>query len=212
MQERPLADEFFLFGHDLSTGKALVGDNVLDTGLAGAMLGELFLADRLTVDAELLVTVHDQRSAQDAVADKVLAEIMVQGERYPVRQWVEYLRGHAREMVATRLEEAGLIERVQTRAVLRTTVRYPALDAMKAAAIAARLRYVLDRPSELDLPTATLACLIAATGLDFAFGRPDAAELRETLARMSQLLTPDLQALTVGVETSVARLALRARP
>jgi len=29
---------------------------------------------------------------------------------------------------------------------------------------------------------------------------------------MSQLLTPDLQSLMVGVETSVARLALRARP
>jgi hypothetical protein len=138
-------------------------------------------------------------------------EILTQHNVHPVRQWVEYLRDHARELVAARLVAAGLIERVQSRGMLKQAVRFPAGDPLKAAASGARLRYMLDHPSYLDEPTAALGCLVNATGLEFVLGGLSNREVRDGLAQMGQLLKPDLQALITGVEAAVAQLALRGR-
>jgi len=206
----PLADELFLVGHDQYTGKPQISDGVLDTGLAGAVLGELVLAGRLSVGEETHVVARDQRPYGERVSDAALAEILKQHDAHPVRAWVEYLRDHARTMVAPRLVHTGLIERVQARAMLKQTVRYPATDALKAASPQARLRYVLDHPTHLDEQTAVLGGLVLATGLDFVVGGGSTRETRDGLARMQNLLRPDLQALILGVESAVAQIALSA--
>ncbi len=206
----PLADEFFLVGHDQYSGKPQVSDGALDTGLAGAVLGELVLAGRLTVGEETHVAVRDQRPYGEHVTDAALAEILKQREVHPVRAWVEYLRDHARTMVAPRLIQNGLVERVQARSMLKQTVRYPATDALRAASAQARLRYTVDHPAHLDEQTAVLGGLVLAAGLDFVLGGGSARETRDALARMSGLLRPDLQALIAGVESAVAQIALSA--
>lgn len=207
----PLADELFLVGHDQYTGKAQIGDSALDTGLAGAVLGELVLAGRISVGDDTLVLVRDQRPYGERVSDAALAEILKQREAHPVRAWVEYLRDHARTMVAPRLVHLGLIDKVQTRSMLKQTVRYPATDPLQAASPQARLRYMLDHPSNLDEQTAVLGSLVLATSLDFVLGGASAKETRDGLARMLQLLRAELAALVLGVESAVAQLALSAR-
>src|SRR5688500_2520469 len=122
MHALPLADELFLVGHDPYTGKPRVSDGALDTGLAGAVLGELALTDRIYVDDDTVVQVRDQRPYGERVSDAALGEIMKQNDLHPVRAWVEYLRDHARTMVAPRLVHTGLIERVQARSMLKQTV------------------------------------------------------------------------------------------
>jgi hypothetical protein len=124
---------------------------------------------------------------------------------------VEYLRDHARELVAARLEASGLIQRAQSRGILGRAVRYPAVDPLRAAATEARLRFVLERPSELDGVTAALGSLVAATGLEFVLGGLDSRGIRDGLTQMNHLLPPELRTLVVGVESAVARLALRGR-
>lgn len=207
----PLADELFLVGHDEYSGKPHIADNALDTGLAGAVLGELVLANRIYVGDDTTVMVRDQRPYGERVSDAALAEILKQREAHPVRAWVEYLRDHARIMVAPRLIQLGLIEKVQSRSMLKQIVRYPATDPLKAASAQARLRFVLDHPSNLDEQTALLGSLVLVTGLDFLLGGASAKQTRDGLARMIQLLRPELNSLVLGVESAVAQLALSAR-
>jgi hypothetical protein len=211
MRALPLADEFFLVGHDEYTGKPLVNSEVLDTGLAGAVLGELLLAGRLTVDSNSVVLARDQRPYGERVTDAALAEVLKQREPHPVRAWVEYLREHVRAMVAPRLVSLGLIQKVQTRAVLRQTTRFPATDPLKAASPRVRLRYVLDHPEHLDAQTAVMGGLVRATGLEHVLGAGTAREARDSLGRLVELLPAELQALCTGVDTAVAAVALTVR-
>jgi hypothetical protein len=212
MHALQLADELFLDGHDHYTGKPRIGDTALDTGLAGAVLGELTLMDRIYVDDDTVVTVRDQRPHGERVSDAALAEILKQQDLHPVRAWVEYLRDHSRTMVAPRLVHHGLIERVQTRQMLKQVVRYPATDPVRAASAEARLRYMLDHPgSAIDVQTGLLAGLVSAVGLDFVFSGATPREVRDGLTRMLRILRPDLRTLIVGVESAVAALALTAR-
>jgi hypothetical protein len=211
MHALPLADELFLVGHDPYTGKTRVSDGALDTGLAGAVLGELALADRIYVDDDTVVQVRDQRPHGERVSDAALAEILKQNDLHPVRAWVEYLRDHARTMVAPRLVHTGLIERVQTRSMLKQIVRYPATDPLRAAGPEARLRYMLDHPGNIDVKTGVLAGFVVGVGLDFVLGGASAREVRDGLTRMLRIVRPDLRSLIVGVESAVAAIALSAR-
>jgi hypothetical protein len=211
MHALPLADELFLVGHDPYTGKTRVSDGALDTGLAGAVLGELALADRIYVDDDTVVQVRDQRPHGERVSDAALAEILKQNDLHPVRAWVEYLRDHARTMVAPRLVHTGLIERVQTRSMLKQIVRYPATDPLRAAGPEARLRYMLDHPGNIDVQTGVLAGFVVGVGLDFVLGGASAREVRDGLTRMLRIVRPDLRSLIVGVESAVAAIALSAR-
>jgi hypothetical protein len=205
MHAMPLADELFLVGHDPYKG------NALDTGRAGAVLGELALAERIYVDEDTVVQVRDQRPYGERVSDAALAEILKQNDLHPVRAWVEYLRDHARTMVAPRLVATGLIERVQTRSMLKQIVRYPATDPLRAASAEARLRYMLDHPGNIDVQTGVLAGLVVGVGLDFVLSGASAREVRDGLTRMLRVLRPDLRSLIVGVESAVAAIALSAR-
>jgi len=211
MQALPLADEFFLVGHDEYTGKPLISDGVLDTGLAGAVLGELVLWGRLHVGDDSVVTVGDQRPYGERVTDAALAEVLKQREAHPVRAWVEHLRDHAHMMVAPRLVRMGVIKRVQARVMLKQTVRYPATDPFQAASPRVRLRYVFDHPDHLDEQTAVLAGLVRATALDYLVGGGSPRETKEGLGHMELRLRPDLRSLIAGVDAAVAQVALGGR-
>ena len=170
MYQGPLADELFLIGHDQYTGKARVGDSVLDTGLAGAILGELALANRIFVDEDTQIFVNDRGSSGDRVTDTALMEMLKQRVVHPVRAWVEYLRDSARELIAPRVLNSGLLEQVSGRGMLKQVVRYPARDRITALTPEVRLRYMVGHPAELDEQTALLGCLVRAAGLDFVLG------------------------------------------
>ena len=207
----PLADDLFLVGHDQYTGRVRIDDAVLDTSLAGAVLGELLLAGRVDAENGMLVTVRDQRPYGERVSDAALAEILKQREPRTVRAWVEYLRADARSMVATRLLLAGVVERVAGRRRMRSVVRYPATDPSAAAAPQVRLRYVLDHRESLDAKTAVLAGLVAVAGLEPVVGGDSDRLTREALAGLRSGLSAQLQALVLGVESAVAQVTLSVR-
>jgi hypothetical protein len=211
MHTLPLADEIFLIGHDENTGKAHISDGAMDTSLAGAVLGELVLADLVGIGEGTQVVPLREGMTGDQVCDTALAQIQQQDQQHPVRAWTEHLRDGCRPLVAQRLVRVGLIERVESRVMLRTTLRYPARDRIAAAAPIARLRYTLDNPSNLDERTAALAGLVVASGLEFVFGGASPREVRQGLVQMAQALRPELALLVAGVQSAVAALALSAR-
>jgi Golgi phosphoprotein 3 (GPP34) len=212
MRTLPLADELFLVGHDEYTGKAIVNNTILDSGLAGAVLGELLLAGRVTM-VDNRIVMRDPRPYGENVTDAAMAEILKRREDYPVRAWVEYLRDDVREMIARRLISAGMIERAEARGLsLRVSVRYPATDAIEAAAPRVRLRFMLDKNEPLDQQTAALAALVRAIGLEQALlldaGRQ---QIREHIERATEPMHPFLHALAAGVDAAVAASALTIR-
>jgi hypothetical protein len=197
----PLADELFLVGHDQYSGKPQIDERTLDTGLAGAVLGEMVLAGRLRVDDDTTIWVRDQRPYGDRVTDAALAEILKQDQPHSARSWVEYLSGHVRAMVAARLVLRGLIQQQLTR-----QRRFPAVDPVLAAGPQARLRFTLDRPGTADEQTAVLGALALATGLDHVVGGGSRRQTRNDLAQMHSSLGPDLHRLVLGVEAAAAQL------
>ncbi len=212
MRTLPLADELFLIGHDEYTGKSHVNHAILDSGLAGAVLGELLLAGRVAI-ADNRVVVRDDRPYGEVVSDAALAEIVKQPDNHPVRAWVEYLRADVRDMVGGRLVQAGVVTREESRGItLRTTVRYPAIDAINAAAPRVRLRFLLDRDEPLDQQTAALAALVRASKLEHTvLVDTRRQQVRELIARVTEPMHPYLHALAAGVEAAVAGVALTVR-
>jgi len=206
----PLADEVFLIGHDENSGKAHISDGALDTVLAGAVLGELLYAGRLSLSDETLVVADSDARTGDSARDAALVEIHKQVERYPVRAWLEHLRTDIRPMIAERLIRVGLIERVEARVMLKTSIRYPFLDRIAAAAPLARLRYMLDHPHNLDEHSAALAALVVAGSLEFVFGGASAREVRQGLANLAGQCHPQVRLLVAGLESAVAALVMRA--
>ena len=124
-----------------------------------------------------------------------------------------YLAEDVRDMVGRRLAAAGMVQREQTRGLsLRVTVRFPAIDAIKAASPRIRLRYLLDRGEVLDAATATLAALVRATELEpvllLAAARP---QVREQLGHIVETLPPPLRQLVAAVDAAVKAVALTVR-
>lgn len=211
MDALPLADEVFLVGHDENSGKAHISDAALDTALAGAVLGELLFAGRIALSEETLVMAYGDAATGDMARDAAVLEIQKQAEHYPVRAWVEHLRTDIRPMVAARLIRLGLVERVESRGMLKTTVRYPFRNRIAAASPIARLRYMLDHPVNLDEHSAALAGLILAGGLEFVFGGASPREVKMGLTRMAETSHPQVRLLVAGIQSAVAGLAMRAR-
>jgi hypothetical protein len=211
MNTFPLADELLLIGHDEYSGKPIVTGEVLDTGLAGAVLGELLLAGRIVI-TNGKVALRDPRPHGEPVTDAAAVEIHRKGAMFAVRSWVEYLRGDVREIISKRLIAAGVIRSEQTRTLLRTVTRLPAVDPVRAAAPRVRLRYLLERPTVTDPQVALLAALVRACALESVLVldvRPEPGV--DLIARATEVLPPDGQALIRGVDTAVAAIALTIR-
>ncbi|HEX6501393.1 MAG TPA: GPP34 family phosphoprotein [Micromonosporaceae bacterium] len=206
----PLADQLFLVGHDEHTGKAHVADEVLDSGLAGAVLGELVLAGRVAV-VDGLVVVRDHRAYGEAVTDSALAEVIKQRASHPIRAWVEYLRDDAREMIGRRLVRDGVVQRVQSRVMLRQTVRFPAVDPVQAASPRVHLWYSIEHPELLDEVTAMLGALVRAVGLERVLVADTRRRARDTLQQITERLPDDLHAVVSGVDAAVAAITLTVR-
>ena len=211
MDKLALTDEFFLIGHDEYSGKSLISGEVLDTGLAGGVLGELLLTGRITlVDGR--VVIRDQHPYGENVTDAACAEIRRKGGPYPVRSWIEYLRAQVREMIARRLIAADLVRREQGRSMFRSIVRFPAADPITAAAPQVRLRYMLERPHLLDHQAALLAALVRTCALEHVLVldiRPQ--QDGDLIARATTLLPPEGQSLLAGVDAAIAAIALTVR-
>jgi Golgi phosphoprotein 3 (GPP34) len=208
----PLGDELFLIAHDGYTGKATVAVEVLETGLAGALLGELMFARRVVM-AGSAVAAADPRPWQEPVSDYVIAELLRKGDAYPVRAWVEYLRGDLRERIGQRLVRRSVVRREETRSALtrRITVRYPAVDPVLAARPRVRLGYVLGQPTAMDDQSALLAALVHATGMDRLFVELYGQVARDQMAGAARVLPPSLGRVAAGVDTAVAAIALTVR-
>ncbi|MDR8408430.1 GPP34 family phosphoprotein [Nonomuraea sp. 3-1Str] len=190
-----LADDFFLIVWDTTgTGKPRLYLQGLTLGLAGALLGELVLENRVTVRGARLQLL-DRLPLRERVADGILADIANSPQHTDVRTWLAYLAQRSLPDVTGRLLGIGLLECVTPKLLKHKQNRYFATEFGPAVWPSTRLRLSLVRRRPLNPYDMLLAALVDACGMtdtvvEDTGHRPEAhRHLTAVLAAMPQPLS-----------------------
>lgn len=141
------AEEFLLLAHDDKSGDfADVAFTVMSAALAGAVLMDLALLNRIDTDRDRLILI-DESSTGEPVLDFCLAAIAARQEGMKADDWVEELSRHGedlREMVLNRLLQRGILKREDKRFlwVFNTRV-YPLIDNRETVEVKRRISNIL---------------------------------------------------------------------
>ena len=179
-----------------------VPQSSMDRAIAGAVLMELAMENRIDTDLEHL-TLIDAAPAGDSLLDPTLAMI-AEGEESDARHWVEQTARKApeiREEALARLVERGILEPEDDRFlwVFRSR-RYPTVDGEAEREVKLRIMGVLfsnEIPSPRDV---VIICLAHACGIfnELLSKR----ELEQAAARIEQVRKLDLigQAMSQSIQ------------
>ncbi|UAC02442.1 GPP34 family phosphoprotein [Dactylosporangium vinaceum] len=205
-----LADDFFLIAHDDRDGRSRLSPRAVDLGLAGAMLGELVLEQRITIEGARLRVLSGEPPA-DPLAHTNLATMIAEVQHREVRTWLQFLGQTAVEQVGARLARVGLVEQTQVRRLLRSTTRWLPVDVNLPTGRVVRLRRLITGFEPMRVADATLAGIAEATGLSGHVlwdGEPGAGRrIQHTVGA----LPPPLRDLVLQVEAAVGDAVLSQR-
>lgn len=205
-----LADDFFLIAHDDRSGKARLSQRAVELGLAGAMLGELVLEQRILCEGPLLRVIN-RDPPHDPLAHTNLATMIAEPQHREIRTWLAFLGQTAVDAIGGRLARTGLVERVETRRLLRTTTRWMPTDVNLPAGRVVRLRRVLTGADQMRVADTTLAGLAQATGLSgHLMWDTDPGSVRR-LQQAATTLPPPLRDLVLQVESAIGDAVMSQR-
>jgi hypothetical protein len=193
---------------------ARIANNSFDYALAGGVLMDLALEDRIDTDLENLVLL-DATPTGDSLLDPTLAEI-AENEGNDARYWVERTapRGEQlREEALRRLVEKGILERVDDRFMwVFKTRRYPTIDGEAQREVKLRIMEVLFSDQIPDPRDIVIICLSDACGIFNGIFTAD--ELERVTPRIEQVRQLDLigQAMTQALQDIEMTLATALQP
>ena len=186
----------------------------LDYALAGGVLMDLALENRIDTDLEGLILIDDTPTG-DALLDPTLADIAAGKER-TTNFWLEHTADSAdsiREQALKRLIEQGILEVQDDRFlwVFRSR-RYPSIDGTAEREVKLRIMGVLfsdEIPSPRDV---VIICLADACGI--FKGLLSSRELDNVGERIDQVRRLDLigQALSKGIRDIEMSIAASVQP
>ena len=186
----------------------------LDYALAGGVLMDLALENRIDTDLEGLILIDDTPTG-DALLDPTLADI-VAGKERTTNFWLEHTADSAdsiREQALNRLIEQGILEVQDDRFlwVFRSR-RYPSIDGTAEREVKLRIMGVLfsdEIPSPRDV---VIICLADACGI--FKGLLSSRELDNVGERIDQVRRLDLigQALSKGIRDIEMSIAASVQP
>ena len=174
----------------------------LDYALAGGVLMDLALEDRIDTDLEKLV-VLDATPTGDSLLDPTLAEI-AGGAGNDARYWVERAAVRSdslREEVLARLVVQGILERVEDRFLwVFESRRYPTIDGEAQREVKLRITGVLFSDEIPDPRDIVIICLADACGIFKSIFTSH--ELERISPRIDQVRKLDLigQAMTQAIQ------------
>jgi hypothetical protein len=161
--QRRLAQELLLLGVD-NAGRIRGRYPRYDLSLAGAVLLDLALADRIDVQGGRLV-VKDSHGVGDAVLDEAVTAIGARNLR--VKQWVRRLRKGLRGRLVDQLVASGVLHAEPGRAFgVFPVTRHPVAAPAAVAGLHQRLRAAFDANGPIEPHSAALCGLIRTAGLD----------------------------------------------
>ncbi len=187
----------------------------LQCALAGAVLMDLALENRIDTDLEQLILV-DSTPVGDDLLDPTLARIAQATERHDTRYWIQHTAQHAnriRERVLERLVERGILQRRDERLLwVFQSRRYPVVDGKADREVKLRIMAVLFSDEIPDPRDIVIVCLAEACGLfrELLSRR----ELEHATARIEQVRKLDLigQAVSQAVWDIEVSLAIAMQP
>ncbi|WP_345360379.1 GOLPH3/VPS74 family protein [Actinoallomurus liliacearum] len=181
-----LADELLLLALREEDGSALIGSAELDCGVAGALLAELALAERVQlVDGRVVAA--DQSPLGDPDLDGLLASITADGKPRKAEQWVSRTRrDEIRKRRLGRLAAIGILEEREHKFLFFKHTSYPERDPGPEQELRARLRAVLDG-APADERSGALLAIVHACRLDRkAFPDVDGKVLRGRVREITE--------------------------
>jgi hypothetical protein len=172
-----LAEELLLLALDDRTGKVVVSE--LDKGLAGAVLIELALTERVRVAekgepvrAGRLVVMPGPAPAHPVLADAL--ELVAAKEGRKPKDVIGKLSQRLRERLADGLVARGVLRREKHKVLgLFPTTRLPALDSGHEAGVRGRIEAALGGATPDERSAALIALLHAIRGLPYVFAVAD---------------------------------------
>ena len=181
---------------------ARVSNMSFDYALAGGVLMDLALEDRIDTDLDNLVLL-DATPTGDNLLDPTLAEI-AEGEGNDARYWIERtaLRSdELREEALRRLMDHGILEQVDDRFMwVFKSRRYPTVDGEAQREVKLRIMAVLFSDEIPDPRDIVIICLADATGIFRSIFTSE--ELDRVTPRIDQVRRLDLigQAMTQAIQ------------
>ncbi len=209
------AEEIILLMLNDDDGRFARVPNVsLDYALAGGILMDLALENRIDTDLDNLILI-DATPTGDELLDPTLAEIAEEGG-HDARFWVERAatRSEAiREQVLRRLVENGILERQDDRFLwVFKSRRYPAIDGEAQREVKLRIMGVLFSDEIPDPRDIVIICLADACGIFKSIFT--SSELDAVAPRIEQVRRLDLigQAMTQAIQDIEMTLVASLQP
>ncbi|MCO5971743.1 GOLPH3/VPS74 family protein [Actinoallomurus soli] len=181
-----LADELLLLALREQDGVAMIGSAELDCGVAGALLVELALAERVRLTDGRIVAV-DSSPVDDPDLDALLARIAADGEPRKAEHWVNRSRrDEVRKRRLARLAAMGVLEERERKVLFVRHTNYPERDPGPEQELRARLGAVLGG-APADVRSSALLAIVHACRLDRkAFPEVDGKVLRTRVKEITE--------------------------
>ena len=183
-----LMEEFTLLAYD-DEGRKIIDSTRLDYTLAGAVLLELALADRIEV-VDKKVIVRDSTPTGDALVDEGLARIAADTRSRKPSGWVQKFTKGTRQRVLDGLVAAEVLRIEQDKVlVIFPRTRYPSAaggEPVVETEARARMRAAIEGGGEVAPRTAALCALVAASDTSRkVFADMDRKLVKKRLAEIS---------------------------
>ncbi len=165
-----LAEELMLLAlHDEKGTYHLSAFTGLDYGLAGAVLFDLILQERLRLEKEGIRVVKISPPTGDDILDDALALIHSSEKIHKPQYWIEripYKIKQFKRRLLDRLVDKGILEHEEHRYLwVFTSQRYPTKDMAPEEEIKSRISNALRGKGDPDLRTAILISLVSASSM-----------------------------------------------
>ncbi|MGH2345314.1 MAG: GOLPH3/VPS74 family protein [Chloroflexota bacterium] len=205
-----LPEELLLLAIDDATGKIhSSGPSALDYGLAGAVLMDLLLADRLAL-ADGKLTLADSTPIGDPVLDDAALEVGQNAKVGDARYWVDKLgRDHLEERVLERLLEQRILRKDEHRILWVIPIdRYPIVNPSPERETRERIRAAVLDGTAPESRIAALIGLMKACNLTTLIFTRD--EQRAFGRRIDQIAHGDAVGQAVSRAAEAAQAAMTA--
>jgi golgi phosphoprotein 3 len=197
-----LAEELLLLSHDEKTGHFHNMDDAMPA-LAGAVLMELALRDRIDTDLDQLMLI-DATPTGEPVLDIILARVAAEPGTHNTDDWIDFLKHNGQEIhdaALERLIERGILRREESRLLwVFGARRYPMLESAEQQEVKLRIVNLLTSDEIPDARDVVIVALAQSCGLLERIFSPD--ELARLQPRIDQIVRLDLigQAVRAAIE------------
>lgn len=160
VERLPLYQDLFLMSHHES-GKPLIHRPSMALGLAGAVLVELALSDRVTV-VQGRATVTDRTRTGDPIIDGLATLILRDRANRDVTYWIKKVADDVYDRTRHQLVASGVLVPVTSRLLgMLPYTRYQLADLASVVRASARVRFAVEGWREADALSAALCGLVA---------------------------------------------------